>query len=537
MKVFVPYLALLLYCGTSLAHAFPGSSGVRNIARNDASHDVLAPRASGGACEDRCKKKCRGRRVKDPNDCRRCVPCAPGKKPDPDHNTCISDGNSNDDENKKRCPDGAVPDPKQGPQELDATTFYCTIDDQKDCKPPKLSETRPNGKENDGPFKPKCLDPDENDKTKCDEKKQFAEVSVGPNGKAKKTCRPTRQYQDKKKSRWSKMKDKFKAKWENDKGARKDKEEARKDRSKKIQEGRKKKAQDKKKRIKSYKCGMATAIEVGQEIAGLIPTDSHRRRDGNKDIESYMDMVACYFDVEFVQDDQFLEYFPSDVNVDEIGTDIVGVTVPSVEGHSSLDQVADVAILQDEKAYMEAFMTRLENADFDFWKNHDFCRRRDNGTLSTRCTKRAAVKKRQVDYAERLKLAERALKRDILPRELTKRDETFNADDFCDMKSAVKRSVAAENSVEKRNPLMIFVEIALTAARMATSLASRVIPRLVTYSPRLAKLLDKTPKNLFKLAPKGSTAHAGSREAMKQAFRKLANHPAFKQCVRSGKPA
>lgn len=184
------------------------------------------------------------------------------------------------------------------------------------------------GGENDASFKPKCLDWDENDETKCDRKQQYAAVTVGPNGKAKKTCKPTRQYQNKKKSRWSKMKNKFKKRWEDKKEERAKQDEERKARKDKIEEGRKRKEKEtndkKKKKIKSFKCGMATAMVAGQQIAGLIPTKrALLRREGNAEIESYMDMTACYFDADFVEDDQFLEYFPSDVNVDDIGTGVV----------------------------------------------------------------------------------------------------------------------------------------------------------------------------------------------------------------------
>ncbi|KAF2875564.1 hypothetical protein BDV95DRAFT_562186 [Massariosphaeria phaeospora] len=74
------------------------------------------------------------------------------------------------------------------------------------------------------------------------------------------------------------------------------------------------------------------------------------------------------------------------------------------------------------------------------------------------------------------------------------------------------------------------------AMRMGASILSRAIPRLISFSPCLARLLERTPKDLFKLAPKGQWK-AGSREAMKQAFKKLADRPTFKQCINQGKPS
>jgi hypothetical protein len=337
MKLHLPYFAFLLYLTNIPAHAAPSFSGNAAITRNNADHDLLFQRADGDACEDRCKRRCKGKRIKDPSNCRRCIPCVPGTKPDPLHITCVKDGDSNENQNqeqdKKRkgnCPDDTVLDLKEGPQNPDANPgdLKCAIDDEKDCKPPKLPQTRPKGQENDASFKPACLDADENDKTKCDEKQQFVEVTVGPDGKAKKTCRPTRQYTEKKKNRWQKLTDKYKKSWEERKEERAKKDKDREEKQKKIEEGRKQKEKNrndnKKKQIKEYRCAMATAMVAGQEIAGLIPKKmALAKRGGKEEIDSYMDMIACYFDAEFVEDPQFLEYFPSDVNVDDIGIDVV----------------------------------------------------------------------------------------------------------------------------------------------------------------------------------------------------------------------
>ncbi|KAF2121021.1 hypothetical protein BDV96DRAFT_595404 [Lophiotrema nucula] len=530
MKLLVSYLSLLLYFdGATLTDAVTAASG-----QASASHDtqLFGPSSfitklnhlfvrddGGGACEDRCKKRCKGRRIKDPRNCQRCIPCVSGTKPDPFHITCI---NNDEDENRKgNCPDDTVLDPKEGPQKPDADPkdLKCAIDDEKDCKPPKIPETRPSGKENDASFKPQCLDVDENDKTKCDDKQQFMETTVGPDGKAKRICKPTRQYENKKKGRWEKMKDKFKKRWEDKRDERAKKDEERKTRRTNIDENKQRKEKEvedkKKKKIKSYRCGMATAMEAGQKIAGLIPTKRLARRDGEGEkIDSYMDMIACYFDADFVDSDEFLDYWPSDINVDDIGIDV------------------------DHEAYMAAFEERMAHADLDFWNSHDFCKRNGNGTLEARCPpkKRDELVAKEREYAEKSQMAERALKRDLVGTSLHKRDDDVDPNDFCDMSNLAKRDTHEAEAVKKRNPFAIFIEIALFAARMATSLLSRVIPRLISFSPRLANLLEKTPKNLFKLAPKGHVGNAGSREAMKQAFRKLADHPAFKKCIRDGKP-
>ncbi|KAF2681951.1 hypothetical protein K458DRAFT_433343 [Lentithecium fluviatile CBS 122367] len=460
-------------------------------------------------------------------------------KADPLHAICLKNGEGSEDPDKKQkgCPTDTILDAKEGPQKIDADTkdLKCAIDDTKDCKPPKVSETRPDGKENDSNFKPRCLDVDENDKTKCDEKHQYTEVTTGPDGKAKRKCKPTRQYQNKKKSRMQKSKDKFKKAWEDRKEQRAKKEEERNARKAKIEEEykekqrkldeekkkqeeeKKKQEQEKKKRVKSYKCGMASVIVAGQQIAGLIPTKKRGlEKRGNADIESYMDMSACYFDADFVEDDGFLEYWPSDINIDDVGDGV------------------------DEDAYMKAFMERMDHLDLKYWNTHDFCKRNENGTVEARCQrkKRDELLVKEKEYEKRRKRVENALKRDITKTTVAKREEeeeSLSGEEFCDMTGAGKREEHGVETIEKRNPFAIFIEIGLSAARMAGSLLSRAIPHISRFSPRLASLLANSSKNLFKLAPKGSGT-AGSREAMKTAFRKLADHPAFKKCIRDGRP-
>lgn len=183
-------------------------------------------------------------------------------------------------------------------------------------------------------------------------------------------------------------------------------------------------------------------------------------------------------------------------------------------------------------------MERLDHADLEFWNTHDFCKRNENGTLDARCPrqKRNQITSQNDTLEKMVKRAERILKRDITKSNLARREEPLDPENFCDMTNVAKREAHGEKTTQKRNPFLIFAEIAASAARMAGSLISRAIPKLATYSPRLSQLLKNSPKNLFKLAPKGQSTNAGSRESMKQAFRKIADHPAFKKCLRDGKP-
>jgi hypothetical protein len=253
-------------------------------------------------------------------------------KPDPTRTVCIKDDASeeNDKQRKGNCPGDSVLDRKEGPQKMDVDVkdLKCAIDDEKDCKPPTVPETRPNGLENNASFKPKCLDLKEDDKTTCDADQQYTEVLIGPDGKAKRSCRPTRQYEAKKRNRWQNMKDKFRQRWNERKEERAKKDEEREARRQAIQDGNQKKEKEagdkKKKKEKSYKCGMVTALLDGRNIKDLLPIRRDLApREDNSNIDSYMDMTTCWFDEGFVNDDAFLDFFPQDVNVDDIGIEIV----------------------------------------------------------------------------------------------------------------------------------------------------------------------------------------------------------------------
>jgi hypothetical protein len=70
--------------------------------------------------------------------------CPIGQIPNAEGDGC--EAKPGGDDKKGECPDGQILDPKNGwdPKPGD---FRCQIDDSKDCKKPKIPETRPKGKE------------------------------------------------------------------------------------------------------------------------------------------------------------------------------------------------------------------------------------------------------------------------------------------------------------------------------------------------------------------------------------------------------
>ena len=106
--------------------------------------------------------------------------CPKGQKPKPGGDACecpagqkpkaTGDGCEDDPEKKRKskCPGTTVLDPKEG-QDPDTPNPKCQIDDEADCKKPKIPATRPEGKENDASYKVDCAEPDKdpNKRAKC----------------------------------------------------------------------------------------------------------------------------------------------------------------------------------------------------------------------------------------------------------------------------------------------------------------------------------------------------------------------------------
>lgn len=93
-----------------------------------------------------------------------------------------------------------------------------------------------------------------------------------------------------------------------------------------------------------------------------------------------------------------------------------------------------------------------------------------------------------------------------------------------------------EYTLEKRNPVLILLEIAGFAARLGVSLASRVASAVARYSPRLAQIADKAKDRMFQLAPRGQAGARGGWDEMKTSMERLAKNDYFKKCLKDGKP-
>lgn len=249
--------------------------------------------------------------------------CPKGQKPSPRGENCEADKSQGDETKRKgKCKGDTVLDPKHGPQDAAAENPVCAIDDQKDCKPPKVAATRPEGKENDATYKVKCGDPDPNKRAKCDPKIHYVDVYVTDDGIVTETCKRNRQYKEKKRNKVNDLKSKLKEKWKTDKPARDKKEQERKDnvkklaqKNKEIQENIEKQQKidkdNEKKRRQVGKCMPVTALMAGIDFV------MKRKRDG--EVNPY-DMTTDYFDEDFIEkSNDVLNIWPSDLDIGQYG--------------------------------------------------------------------------------------------------------------------------------------------------------------------------------------------------------------------------
>ncbi|KAF1999307.1 hypothetical protein P154DRAFT_577029 [Amniculicola lignicola CBS 123094] len=293
-----------------------------------------------------CKNECPSGTVKTP-DGKGCCPA--GQKQNPTGDACELDcgkerpgpdgkcptksQEDKDKENRKgKCPLGQMLDPIEGGQDINTPNPKCVPDDFDNCGPGEIPQTRSPG-DNDPNKKADCAKPDEKNRKKCDPKRHYTEVNVYEDGNGKKvaseTCKPTRKFQEKKKGRLDRMKEWKQKKWDSEKGERDKKkneklqkeneEKDRKDREQKEQE-KQKNEQDRKQRdkegkqLRMGKClPVVGLIEAFGAAAGLKRSAEIESREG----ESEYEWVADYFDEDFVQGEDILQYWPSDVNLDE----------------------------------------------------------------------------------------------------------------------------------------------------------------------------------------------------------------------------
>lgn len=367
----------------------------------------------------------------------------------------------------------------------------CQIDDEKDCPKPKIPATRPDGMENDASFKVACGEP-EKDGPKCNEKTQYAHVYVDSEGKATRTCKQTKKYQERKRTKptTSDLRTKIKDSWnklkpEYDKRNRERQESL--DKLKRLEEERNRRAKelgdkardaDNKKKERQAKCNTHIALLMGAT-------------SGKLDGEHPYDWTTDYFDEEFVSSDERLQDWPDEINVDEISSDV------------NVD-----AFLKKWDEYIDDRMRPVTSC----WSK--------KRSLARRCPQRKSLDEGHDD----LELA----------------THSTNVSSFYQGHTVAVQHLGhlprSTAELEKRNPLVILI-LSLSGffTRVAVQLVARAAASIAARAPRLASLA-KNPDRLFQVAARGQGAKSGQ-QGMKDAAKAIRqDYKRWAKCLKEGVP-
>jgi hypothetical protein len=199
----------------------------------------------------------------------------------------------------------------------------CQIDDRKKCPPPKIPASRLEGSALEADYPVECGTPDEKNRAKCDNRKDYVEVTVDADGKATETCKRHRRFRENKRKSPERIKDRLKKNWEKDRPGRENRERIRQQRLREAQEEKRKLLEemenkqterDEKARKKGRmgQCFPVMALIEGANVAASI------KREGESAEEVYS-WATWWFDEDFILDrDDFLlnSIWPADLGTD-----------------------------------------------------------------------------------------------------------------------------------------------------------------------------------------------------------------------------
>jgi hypothetical protein len=333
-----------------------------------------------------------------------------------------------------------------------------------------------------------CGTPDENNRAKCDKKKDYVDVKVDADGKATETCRRHRKFKENKRKSPDKAKARLQKDWENDRANREEKERNRQGELKKAQERKrdlanelkeKQEVRDEKARKKSRmgQCFPVMALIEGANVAASM------KREGESAEEVYS-YASWWFDEDFVLDsDDFLlnSIWPAD-----IGSDFPTEEVAAED-------------------WVKAWEERVSRADLE----HNWLPCNGHRRKHKRCN------------AKRENPADEAFFNEWHARwnnvTVAQGEESLNL-----------------RQLEKRW-FSFLVNILSVAARMAVSLLQRAVQHVSRYSRVQGEAATKADR-VFRVAPKGQSVAKNGIEGMKHAAQRLARSQSWKKCLKEGKP-
>ncbi|KAH7090486.1 hypothetical protein FB567DRAFT_617949 [Paraphoma chrysanthemicola] len=444
------------------------------------------PGVGGNACEENCPE---GQEKNDKGGC-----CPIGQKPKATGDGC--EPKQSNDDRKGGCPGDTVLDPKQG-WDAKPEAPRCQIDDEKDCPKPKVPATRPDGLENDTSFKVACGEPDkdESKRPKCDPKNQYVHVFVDSDGKAVESCKQTRKYYDRKRTKptdsdvrakikdtWNKMKPDYDKREQERKDSLKKLKEIQEQRDRELKDQEKLKEANDRKKERQAKCSTPIAL-----LLGAAYNEAMNKRDG----EHPYDWTTDYFDEDFISSDDRLKEWPEDLDVGQISEDVD----------------------------TDAFLKKWDEYIDDHKRVSQTCTFVRKRSLDRRCSQRRSLD----DWYSAFEPGYSVDNTSSLPR----RDL-----DFVQLRKIDSHDV---ESIEKRYFSLLFLILSQFGMRLGVQVAARATASVAATSPRLASLL-KVPERLFQTAPKGGGTKAGQKgmESAKEAIKKDSQR--WLKCLKEGIP-
>jgi hypothetical protein len=375
-------------------------------------------------------------------------------------------------------------DPKEGPQDPNVDNPVCTPDDDEKCPSGQIAETRKDG-DNDPNNTKKCANPDENNPKQCNSKKHYVEVTIqtNPSGskKAVEKCRTTRQYRSRKKGRMEKFKVWKQTSWQAEKERKEAERKAQEEADRKAKEEADKKAQEEQdkedhRKKRTGKCLPVVALMTGIEYVAAKRSVPLARRDE----EHPYSWTTEFFDEDFMESNDILEYWPSDL--------------------------AD-------------FDPNTDDLDKDDWLN------KWSQIIQSRMLKEDDT---NCDGTSNSKVKRCPVRRDLGPAEYAlSTPEPSSAPP-----ATTERGLIV---LEERQGIPgIIVSIASFLLRLA-SIFGKIKPAVDAIAKLVPRLTGLTKERLFTLAKPGQGA-AGGREAMKNAAQKIAQNQNWKSCLQAGQP-
>ncbi|KAF2175663.1 hypothetical protein K469DRAFT_701579 [Zopfia rhizophila CBS 207.26] len=422
--------------------------------------------------------------------------CPAGEKPGA--NGKCEKANDADPKKKGKYPEGQILDPAEGGQDELTEKPVCVPDDSKKCPAGQVPGTRDPG-DMDPNKKVECgKEPEEKDKAKCDEKRQYKKVQIQPTldsgNKAVEFCERTRKYERGKNKKIDEIKPKKQQKWDSEKDERekkkKEEEEKKKkeeEEKKKKQEEMKKKEMDSKKKTRIGRClplaafldaGMAQ-ISAKRDLEEIEARNTTLEARDGIDSDNPWEWTTEYFDEDFLQTDEMLDLWPSDIEFNP-----------------------DIDIDNDDfvKYYTDAYQKHLDEIQREELKNSRPCGK------NKRCIAKRGEIEIEVDEGPEVEVEKGPV--EVEAEVLDERGEP----------------------VEKR--FFQIIPAILAFLGRAASIAVRFIPRIAQVSTRLGNIL-KDQARLFRVAAPGKGA---SVQGMRQAAQQIVKSPYFRSCIKGGKP-